>query len=246
MRVTNKLTALAVTRAKKPGRYADGNNLYLQIGESGSKAWLFRFMLASKSREMGLGPVDLISLAEARDAARQCRKMLLQGIDPIDARRQERQSVRTATAKLITFKECAEKYVAAHEASWRNPKHRDQWKSTLKMYVYPVIGDVAAGNVDTGLVTKIIEPIWSTKTETAGRVRGRIEAVLDWAKVRGFRHGENPARWKGHLDHVLPKRSKLRRVRHHPALPYGDLPQFMSELRGRRGQSARARSNSLF
>jgi len=140
----------------------------------------------------------------------------------------------------VTFEYCADRYIAAHETSWRNAKHRAQWKSTLSTYVYPVCGPLPVGAVDTAIVSKIIEPLWSTKPETASRVRGRIESVLDWAKVNGFRQGENPARWKGHLEFVLPKRSKVRRVKHHPALPYDEIPAFMAELREREGQSARA------
>src|SRR5262245_11502188 len=143
-------------------------------------------------------------------------------------------------AKAMTFRQCAERYIAAHEPAWRNPVHRKQWPSTLKAYVYPVCGDVSVAAVDTALVTKALEPIWTSKPETAGRVGGRIEAVLDWAKARGFRQGENPARWQGHLDQLLPKRSKVARVRHHPALPYAKVPAFMGELRAREGISARA------
>lgn len=240
MPVTNKLTALAVARKTEPGRYADGGGLYLQVSPTKTKSWLFRFMLAGRAREMGLGPVDLVSLADARQAASDARKLLRGGVDPIEARRAEQQKTAAQTARLITFKECAERYVAAHEPSWRNSKHRAQWKSTLKTYVYPAIGDMAAAAVDTAAVVKIVEPLWCLKPETAGRVRGRIESVLDWAKVRGFRDGENPARWKGHLDQVLPKRSKVARVRHHPALPYRDLPAFMAELRVHPGITARA------
>jgi integrase len=138
------------------------------------------------------------------------------------------------------FHQCAERYIAAHELGWTNHKHRAQWRNTLATYVYPVIGNLPVSAVDTGLVMKIIEPLWSSKPETAGRVRGRIESILDWAKVRGYRSGENPARWKGHLDHLLPKRSKVARVRHHPALPYADLPAFMAQLRSRSGVTARA------
>lgn len=240
MPASNKLTPLTVSRKREPGRYADGGGLYLQVSPAKTKSWLFRFMLTGRAREMGLGPVDIVTLAEAREAARGCRKLLLGGVDPIEARRAERQQNRTATAKLITFRECAEKYIAAHEGSWRNAKHRSQWKSTLETYAYPTIGDLAIAAVDTTLVIGIIEPLWSTKPETAGRVRGRIESVLDWARVREYRQGENPARWKGHLDHLLPKRSKVARVRHHPALPYPDLPKFMKELRARSGLTARA------
>lgn len=240
MAPSNELTPVAVSKKAKPGRYADGGGLYLQVSPSKTKAWLFRFMLAGRAREMGLGPVDIVTLAEARETARGCRKLLLAGIDPIEARREEKLKSRAATAKLITFRQCAEKYIAAHEASWRNDKHRQQWKSTLETYAYPTIGDLAVAEVNTALVVGIVEPLWNSKPETAGRVRGRVESVLDWAKVREYRDGENPARWKGHLDQLLPKRSKVARIRHHPALPYSDLPNFMEELRARPGLTARA------
>jgi integrase len=143
-------------------------------------------------------------------------------------------------AKGIAFRVCAEKHIAAHEAGWRNPKHRDQWKNPLAAYVYPVIGDLPVGEIDTGLVLKILEPIWTSKTETAGRVRGRLESVLDWAAARGYRGGENPARWRGHLDKLLPARTKVAKVRHHPAMPYAEMPSFMAELRDCSVISARA------
>jgi integrase len=240
LRGSNKLSAIAVARLKEPGRYADGGGLYLQVAVGGTKAWLFRFMRDGQARQMGLGPIRDVSLADARCKASETRKQLLAGVDPIEARRAHRMQGRLKAAHTVTFRECAEKYIAAHEASWRNDKHRAQWKSTLRTYAYPIIGDLQVSAVDTALVVKIIEPVWHKKPETAGRVRGRIESVLDWAKVRGFRQGENPARWHGHLDHLLPKRSKVARVKHHPALPYVDIPAFMAELRGREGNSARA------
>jgi integrase len=246
---SKRLTSIAVLRQKRPGRYADGGGLYLQVqpssGKDGvsrlpavTKSWLFRFMRNGRAREMGLGPVDLVPLTDARDVAHDCRKMLLKGVDPIDARQEQRQKNKFAIARLKTFRECAETYIAAHEGTWRNHVHRRQWKATLATYVYPQIGDLEASAVDTGLVMKIVEPLWAAKPETAGRIRGRIETILDWAKVSGFREGENPARWKGHLDHLLPRRSRVARVKHHPALPYQDLPLFMAELRARKGQSA--------
>ncbi|MCH8130614.1 MAG: DUF4102 domain-containing protein, partial [Acidobacteria bacterium] len=231
MRKVNKFTAVGVARKSKPGRYGDGNGLWLQVTAAGTKSWIFRYMLHGKARQMGLGPVHTISLAEARDEATQCRKVLLAGEDPIDARHSRRLAARVDAARGITFKECAEKYIAAHEAGWRNDKHRAQWKSTLKTYVYPTLGDLSIAAIDTALVLKVIEPIWTAKPETAARVRGRIEAVVDWAKAREFRNGENPARWRGHLDKLLPPRRKVARVRHHAALPFADLPDFMADLR---------------
>jgi integrase len=148
--------------------------------------------------------------------------------------------VRLEAARGMSFRECAERMITSHEAAWRNPKHRAQWRSTLATYCYPIFGDLPVAEVDTGLVLKALETIWTTKPETAGRVRGRVEAVLDWAKARGYRDGENPALWRGHLDKLLPNRRKVRRVRNHPAMPYEDLPAFMSELRLRDGMGARA------
>ncbi len=240
MPVMNKLTAVAVTNMTKPGRYADGNGLYLQIAKGGTKSWLFRYMRAGKARQMGLGPVHIVPLARARAKAMECQRGLLEGIDPLDARHARLVQTRIEAARGITFRECGEKHIAAHEAGWRNSKHRDQWKNTLATYVYPVIGDLPADGIDTGLVLKILEPIWTTKAETAGRVRGRIEAILDWATARGYRTGENPARWRGHLDKLFPARTKIAKVRHHPAMSYAELPGFMAELRDRSGISARA------
>lgn len=234
------LTAIAVARATKPGRYGDGLGLWLQVSRSGTKAWLFRYQRNGQARQMGLGPVHTITLAEAREKARDCRRRLLDGIDPIEARRSERQRARTAEARGITFRECADKLIAAHEAGWRSEVHRKQWKATLETYAHPIVGDLAVSAIDTALVVKIVEPIWTAKPETASRVRGRVESVLDWATARGFRQGENPARWRGHLDKLLPARGKVARVKHHPALPYDELPVFMAELRGRESVSARA------
>jgi integrase len=239
-RTVGKLSALKVARLAEPGMYADGAGLYLQVTGAGAKSWLYRFSLHGRAREMGLGSLNAIPLVDARAAAAACRRQRQGGVDPIEARRIEQARARLDAAKSVTFEYCADRYIAAHETSWRNAKHRAQWKSTLSTYVYPVCGPLPVGAVDTAIVSKIIEPLWSTKPETASRVRGRIESVLDWAKVNGFRQGENPARWKGHLEFVLPKRSKVRRVKHHPALPYDEIPAFMAELREREGQSARA------
>jgi integrase len=224
----------------KPGMHADGGGLYLQVTASGAKSWIFRFMLHGKAREMGLGPLHTISLAEARERAKECRKLRLDGIDPVEARKAKRAEERLAAATVMTFADCAERYIAAHRASWRNPKHAAQWPSTLQTYAYPVFGSLPVQAIDTALVTKTIEPIWHDKPETASRVRGRIEAVLDWAKVRGYRNGENPARWRGHLDKLLPARAKVRKVEHHAALPYGEMGDFVGALREQEGIGARA------
>jgi integrase len=235
-----KLSARAVASITAPGRYGDGGGLWLQVSPTGTKAWLFRYMLNGSARHMGLGPVPLISLAEARERVRDARRLLLDGTDPLKARAAKRAAAAVAAAKSVTFRDAAERYIAAHEAAWKNPKHRQQWRSTLATYVYPIFGNLPVAAIDTTLVIKALEPIWTTKPETAGRVRGRIESVLDWAKARGYREGENPARWQGHLENLLPKKSKVTRVKHHPALPYDDMPAFMSELHAREGISARA------
>jgi integrase len=239
-RKVGKLSAVAVAQTKRRGYYSDGGGLFLQVGTTGAKSWVFRFRQAGRLREMGLGPLHTVNLAEAREKALDCRKARLEGRDPIEARRAKRMAAQIDAAKAITFKECAEAYIAAHQAGWRSPKSLKQWEGTLGIYVYPAFGALAIAAIDTGLVLKAIEPIWATKPETAGRVRGRIEAILDWAKARGYRDGENPARWRGHLDHLLPSRSKVRRVEHHAALAYREIGAFMAELRVQDGVAARA------
>ena len=190
---------------------------------------------------MGLGPISVMSLARARELAAEAGRQRLQGQDPIKARDAQRAAAKREEPSAVTFKECAEQLIASHEAGWRNPfKHAKLWRHTLRDYAYPIIGDLPVGEVNTDLIKQVLKPIWTTKPETASRVRSRMEAVLDWAKVSGFRNGENPARWRGHLDHLLPAPSKVRRVRHHPALPYVDIPEFMEALRARNGISARA------
>jgi integrase len=259
MPVTGKLTALKVAREKRPGLYGDGGGLYLQISKRGSKSWIFRFWLSERDsltgelvhhaatkrvkgrcRDMGLGSYSAVSLAEARDRAAECRKLREQEIDPIEAREVAKRQAALERAKSLKFKEAAATYMAAHRVAWRNEKHAAQWTSTLKTYAYPLIGDVSLQAIDTGLVMKVVEPIWATKPETANRVRGRIETILDWAAVRGYRLGENPARWRGHLDKLLPSRSKVRKTQHHSALPYVELPAFLSSLREQEGIAARA------
>jgi integrase len=239
-RTIGKLTALAVDRAKRRGYYGDGGGLWLQVSATGAKSWVFRFKEAGKLREMGLGPVHTIGLAEAREKARECRRMRLDGTDPIEAKKAARQSQRLESAKAMTFRQCAEAYIKAHKASWRNPKHAAQWPSTLAAFVNPVFGSLPVQAVDVGHVMKVLEPIWSTKPETAGRVRGRIESVLDWATARGYRQGENPARWRGHIENLLPKKGKVRRVEHHAALPYPEIGTFIAELRQQEGVAAQA------
>ena len=237
-RQSHKLTARAVAAAKKPGLHSDGGGLYLQVARGGSRSWIYRFMLRRKSRDMGLGGIDVVSLAEAREKALAARKLVKAGIDAIEDRDAQRAQRAIDATSGRTFQDCAEKYIASHEKGWRNPKHRDQWYNTLATYAFPVFGDVPVDIVDTAMVTEVIEPIWDTKTATASRLRGRIEAILDWAKARGYRHGDNPARWRGHLSNLLPKPSKVSKVKHHAALPYDDIAVFMKALRARDGISA--------
>ncbi|MGH6680336.1 MAG: tyrosine-type recombinase/integrase, partial [Bradyrhizobium sp.] len=239
-RTVNKLSALQVIKATKPGLYGDGVGLYLRVTKSGAKSWVFRYMLDRRSHEMGLGAIHAVSLAEARQKAADARGLCARGIDPLASKSATAAEKRLKEAIQITFKDCAEKYIAAHEKSWRNEKHRAQWRATLETYAHPVIGKLPVASVDTALVTKIIEPLWSTKPETASRLRGRIETVLNWAKARGYREGDNPARWRGHLDNLLPARSKVAKVEHHAALPYDELSAFLSDLRAQDGIAARA------
>lgn len=241
-RQVGRLKALAVSRASEKGLYADGGGLYLQVSAAGTKSWIFRYRMNGRKtpRDMGLGALNTVGLAEAREKAREARKSILDSIDPIEARREGKQARALKAASAIVFKECAEKYIAAHRASWRNAKHADQWEATLERYVYPVFGHLSVATVDTGLVMKVMEPIWATKTETASRVRGRIETILDWATAREYRSGENPARWRGHLDKLLPARKKVQKVKHHEALPYADVGKFMEALHQQEGVSAKA------
>jgi integrase len=238
-----KMTALrvaAIARSKVPGYYGDGGGLFLQISRFGTASWVFRYRVAGRLREMGLGSLDTIGLADARERARKAREQRLDGLDPIEQRKAARLAVQLDSAKAVSFKDCARRYIAAHQPAWRNPKHAAQWGSTLETYVYPAFGALPVQAVDVGLVLQAIEPIWTVKPETASRVRGRIESILDWATARGYREGENPARWRGHLDNLLPARVKVRRVEHHAALPYAEISTFMAALRAQEGVSARA------
>lgn len=243
-KLSNALTPLAVKNAK-PGRHADGGGLHLLVKETGARSWVYRFMLKGKSRDIGLGAAGQggISLADARTARDALRLKVKAGIDPLEERQREAtEALAAAQAAAIagmTFKAVAEAYISANEASWRNDKHRQQWRNTLASYVYPVMGELPVADIGTAHVLKILEPIWQDKPETASRIRGRIETVLDAAKARGYREGENPARWRGHIAQILPPRSRLTRG-HHKAMPYEAIPAFMAKLREREAMAALA------
>ena len=234
-----RLSAVRVQSARKRGYYGDGGGLYLRVALGGAKGWIFRYG-GGRRRDMGLGGYPAIGLAKARELAGDCRSVLAAGLDPIAARNEKRAAAAVEAAKAMTFADCATAYINAHEVGWRNPKHRQQWKNTLATYVSPVVGKLPVSAVDAGLVLKVLEPIWTKKPETASRVRGRMEAVLDWAKARGYRTGENPARWRGHLDHLLPAKAKVRKVEHHAALPYARIGAFLTAVRKQNGIAARA------
>lgn len=230
-----KLTALGAKREKKPGFHNDGAGLYLRI-EGGRRLWMFRFAWGGKQHWHSLGPDRDITLAEAREAARQCRRMVREGVNPIEARKAAKLARMADIGR--TFRDAADHYIAAHKAGWRNEKHGAQWEATLKAYAYRVIGMKPVQAITTADILLILEAIWNEKPETASRVRGRIEAVLDYATARHWRQGENPARWKGHLDKLLAPRAKVARVEHHPALPWQKLPLVMGRLAASEGMGA--------
>lgn len=227
--MSGNLTARKVATAKA-GKYGDGSNLYLIVSEGGSRKWVLRFTWRGKAREMGLGSASSVSLAEAREAAVDARRKVAQGLNPIDDRRRD--------TSVPIFGEMADLVLESLSTGFRNAKHRAQWKMTLEVYAAP-LRKIAIDEVTTDDVLAVLKPIWLTKPETASRLRGRIEKVLDAAKARGLRKGENPAQWRGHLDHLLPKPSKLSRG-HHPAMPYDKIPPFITELRQREAVAAAA------
>lgn len=236
------LSAVEVGRLKVPGLHFVGGvpGLALQVAPGGARTWVLRFSIAGKRRDMGLGGFPEISLAGARERAREARAKANQGIDPILHRQEARSALRASAAAAKTFAECVTAYVDAKSAEWRSPKHRQQWSNTLEQYAIPVIGPLLVRDVTLAHVLKILEPIWTTKTETASRLRGRIESVLNWATVRGYRSGENPARWRGHLDKLLPAPKKVAKVEHHAALDVNAVPGFMAALREQKGLGAKA------
>ena len=237
-----ELQALAVSRIKTPGMCFVGgvDGLALQITASGSRSWTLRVMIGGKRRDMGLGGYPDVTLAGAREAARIARNKIRNGIDPIEESRAARSLLAASRASALTFEQCAVAYIAAKEIQWKNAKHGSQWRRTLETYAFPVIGNLLARDVEQAHILRILEPIWNEKTETATRLRGRIENVLDWARVRGYRKGDNPARWKGHLETLLAKPGKIKNVEHLAALPFMELGAFMVDLRKQSGMGARA------
>lgn len=236
----NKLSATTIKNKTARGYYADGGGLYFRVSEFETKSWAFRFTVTGKAREMGLGAYPDVSLAEARERAAAARKQLRDGLDPIEARKATKSALAASIATALTFKQCTEAFIEKQSPEWRNDKHEKQWRATLEKYAFPVIGKMAVRDITDDHVLQILEPIWATKTETASRVRGRIESVLDYAKAKKYRNGDNPARWRGHLDKHLAKPKKITKVQHHPALPYNALGEFYRELNGQVGTGARA------
>lgn len=237
-----ELSALAVKRLIQPGFYAVGGvaGLHLQVNDSGARSWILRATVGNKRRDIGLGGFPDVPLADAREKARQTRLQIEQGIDPVQARKEARSLLEAAQQAEISFEKSAKEYMASKGVEWKNAKHSQQWENTLATYAYPVIGKLQVKDIELSHVVKILEPIWLEKTETAKRLRGRIEAVLDWATVRGYRKGENPARWKGFLDTILPAPGKVAKRDHHKALSVDQVGQFMQDLQVRDGISARA------
>lgn len=236
--MADRLTALGVKHLTKPGRYRDGDGLQLLVRPSGRRSWLLRWTRDGRTHDMGLGSYPAVSLAEARVAAEAARKLIRAGKDPLAARQAYDAARKIATGR--TFKTAAAELIADRASGWRNPKHGAQWEATLVAHVYPVIGERPVQDLDTAAVLEVLRPIWERIPETASRVRGRIEAVLDAAKAQGWRSGENPARWRGHLAALLPSPRKVQAVQHQPALPWPQVPAFLAALAARDGIAARA------
>ena len=237
-----ELGPLEVSRLVEPKLHFVGGvaGLALQITPTGARCWVLRVAVGGKRRHMGLGGYPDVTLAGAKEAARAARAQISEGVDPVAERQAKRSALAAAVAATMTFSEAAEKYIAAHEAGWKNAKHADQWNNTLATYAYPVIGKISVGDIETAHIMRVLEPIWTTKTETASRLRGRIESVLDWATVRGFRKGDNPARWRGHIEHLLAARADVQKTVHHAAMDYREVGAFLVDLRQQEGLGARA------
>ena len=235
------LGALAVSQIRRRGITFVGEvtGLGMIVSGCGSRSWVLRYTRNGRRRDLGLGGYPSVSLAQAKELARAARAQLMQGADPIDLRQTAQRKIVVAEVGTMTFAEAGSRYIATHEGTWRNPKHAQQWQNTLNSYANPVIGKLLVADVALPHVLAVLEPIWRTKTETASRLRGRIEAVLDWAAARGHRPESNPARWKGLLDKLLPAPGKIAKTEHHRALPYADLPNFMKQLSAQEGVAAR-------
>ncbi|WP_093237782.1 integrase arm-type DNA-binding domain-containing protein [Variovorax sp. EL159] len=238
---SRELSAIEVGRLRSEGAHAVGGvqGLYLHI-VGGSRSWVLRYVISARRRRMGLGSFPAVPLAQAKERAREAHKLIDQGVDPIDARDALKKAAAASRARALTFKVACERFIAVKESEWRNPKHRDQWENTLETYAEPIIGHLDVSAIGQDEVLRVLDPIWRTKTETASRLRGRIEQVLDWAKTRGHRTGENPASWRGHLDKLLPKPEKIAKVKHHPAVPLAHVLIAVDAIKAVEGVSARA------
>jgi integrase len=235
------LTAKRIAKLlKRPGRYLDGHGLVLQVINPNNCSWLLRYQRAGRERWLGLGPLHTVGLADARIRAKAARLQLLDGVDPLVAKRDAKEAAKLAAARTISFREAAETYHRTHEGEWRSAKHARQWIGSLRVYAYPVLGNMSVAAIGKGDVLRAIEPVWADKTTTAARTLNRVETVLSWATVRGYREGENPARWRGHLEHALPAPRKIAKPQNFAALPYAEVPAFMAELRQRDGIAAKA------
>jgi len=237
-KLVNRLTDVKAKKAPL-GLHPDGDGLYLQVRGENARSWIYRYMLAGKAREMGLGAYPATGLEDARRDRDRFKRLRQDGQDPIAVRDQERQAAKVADAKGITFSEAATAVIRDKSHAWKNEKHREQWNNTLKTYAEPIFGSLSVAAIDTALVKKCLDPIWTTKPETASRLRGRIEAILDWCKALGYRTGDNPARWRGNLKDLLPAPADLVEVEHHAALPYTEMPAFMVKLRAQENNAAR-------
>jgi integrase len=241
-KIARELTALEIGRLKAPGLVSVGvvPGLSLQISPTGTRSWILRAKVGGKRRDMGLGPYPGVTLAQAREKARMARERIDQGQDPILERERAQSLLRAEQGRAVTFEAAARAFIDAKSAEWSNPKHVAQWSATLESYAYPVIGRMHVADIEQTHILQVLEPIWATKTETASRVRGRIENVMDWARARGYRTGENPARWRGHLDKLLATPGKIAKVEHHPAVPAAEVAAFYAALHVREGLAARA------
>ena len=236
-----ELSALDIKRIVKPGRYAAGNvaGLLFVVKDTGSRSWILRTMVGDKRRNIGLGGYPEVTLAKAREKARQMKELIEKGIDPVDQRKARRMALRASQNGRITFAEAARRTHEKKLSEFKNKRHGQDWINSVTRYAFPVIGQIAVDDVDLSHIQSILEPIWSDKTETATRLRQRLEQILNWATISGYRKGENPARWKGHLDAIFPAPTKIKKVKHFPALPWKDIHPFVAELRQREGMAAR-------